>query len=85
MRFNESLWVERQKSADMEIESKKLLILTLQTTDNTTMKFDYEAPSCETIQLMARQAMLQDSPLWFLGLPGMAGAEEEYDESGEDY
>ena len=50
------------------------------------MKFDYEAPSCQTIQLMARQAMLQDSPLWLLGLPGMAGAEEEYDdESGEDY
>ena len=54
-------------------------------TDNITMKSEYEAPSCQTVRLMARQAMLQESPLWLLGLPGEAGAEEEYDESGEDY
>ena len=48
------------------------------------MKTVYEAPSCQTVALMARQAILELSD-WLLGQQGQAGADEAYDEENEDY
>ena len=51
------------------------------TTEEITMKTAYEAPSCQTVALMARQAILEFS----LGQQGQAGADQAYDEENEDY